>query len=133
MSQRVLVSLALVSRPSLLILLYSPPGRLLDATHQYKYVFLLAGCEVTLSALVLALGNFFCLSRKPKDSDAKTETGATAAEKEDLNRQVEAGEAAGGEEETKENGKVNALKGAETAAGVQEAGVEGEENTETSL
>ncbi|CAF91300.1 unnamed protein product, partial [Tetraodon nigroviridis] len=46
--------------------LVGPPGagRLLDATHQYMHIFLLAGCEVTLSAFVLTLGNFLCIKKK---------------------------------------------------------------------
>lgn len=31
------------------------------------YIFLLAGCEVTLSALVLCLGNFLCITRKQNE------------------------------------------------------------------
>ncbi|XP_028990270.1 monocarboxylate transporter 4 [Betta splendens] len=128
-------AIGLVLLMEAIAVLVGPPGagRLLDATHQYKYVFLLAGCEVTLSALVLALGNFFCLSRKSKDPDPKMETDATALEKEGLNRQVEAGEGAGAEEDSKENGKVSALKSAEVAVGARETGGEEEENTETSL
>lgn len=36
-------------------------GRLLDATKKYMFVFLLAGCEVVISALVLATCNFLCI------------------------------------------------------------------------
>lgn len=117
------------------MLLYFPPGRLLDATHQYMYVFLLAGCEVTLAALVIALGNFLCLSRKHKDPEAKMEKAVTASEKEGLKHQVEPGEADEGEKEPKgkENGKGNTLKTAEMATIVKETGMEGAENTETSL
>lgn len=47
--------------------LIGPPsgGRLLDATHVYQYVFILAGAEVLAASLVLLLGNFFCIGRKP--------------------------------------------------------------------
>lgn len=31
------------------------------------YIFLLAGCEVILSALVLTLGNFLCIRRKQNE------------------------------------------------------------------
>lgn len=41
-------------------------GKLLDATHVYQYVFLLAGAEVVTSSFVLVLGNFFCIGRRPK-------------------------------------------------------------------
>lgn len=41
-------------------------GKLLDATRVYQYVFVLAGVEVLASSLVLLLGNFFCLGKRPK-------------------------------------------------------------------
>ncbi|XP_078741861.1 monocarboxylate transporter 4-like [Lampetra fluviatilis] len=43
--------------------LVGPPGagRLVDYTHSYVYIFYLAGAEVLLSGLVLALGALFCL------------------------------------------------------------------------
>lgn len=50
-----------------ILLSFRLPGRLLDATHQYMHIFLLAGCQVTLSAFVLTLGNFLCLRQKQKD------------------------------------------------------------------
>lgn len=48
--------------------LIGPPsgGKLLDATHVYKYVFILAGAEVLTSSLVLLLGNFFCIRKRPE-------------------------------------------------------------------
>ncbi|XP_076726919.2 monocarboxylate transporter 4 isoform X2 [Callospermophilus lateralis] len=48
--------------------LVGPPsgGKLLDATHVYKYVFILAGTEVLTSSLVLLLGNFFCIRKGPE-------------------------------------------------------------------
>ncbi|KAM6164118.1 monocarboxylate transporter 4 [Rhynchocyon petersi] len=60
--------------------LIGPPsgGKLLDATHVYKYVFILAGAEVFCSALVLLLGNYFCLGRtsaEPAGETAKEELG----------------------------------------------------------
>lgn len=39
-------------------------GRLLDYTHNYQYVFMLAGCEVVLSAIVLATCNFLFMRKK---------------------------------------------------------------------
>lgn len=44
-----------------------PAGKLLDATHVYKYVFILAGAEVLTSSLVLLLGNF-CIRKGPEAS-----------------------------------------------------------------
>lgn len=54
------------------------------------YVFLLAGCEVTLSALVLSLGNFFCIHKKHEDPEVKMEMAVAAPGKEELNNQGEA-------------------------------------------
>lgn len=89
------------------------------------YVFLLAGVEVTLSAVVIALGNFFCISTKQVDSEAKMEMAVTAAEKEMLNSGVNEDE-----EEPKENGKASSVKVEEDVNMVKE--IE-EENNETSL
>lgn len=47
------------------IFAFSCSGRLLDATKNYKYIFLLAGSEVFLSALVLGISNFLCMRKKP--------------------------------------------------------------------
>lgn len=46
----------------------SHSGRLLDATKNYKYIFLLAGSEVVLSALVLGISNFLCMRKKSATS-----------------------------------------------------------------
>uniref|UniRef100_A0A4W6DL24 Solute carrier family 16 member 3 n=1 Tax=Lates calcarifer TaxID=8187 RepID=A0A4W6DL24_LATCA len=117
--------------------LVGPPGagRLLDATDNYMYVFLLAGCEVTLSALVLALGNFLCISRKQEDPEAKMEMAMTASEKEGLNRMVEVEGDGEDKEEPKggENGKVTGVIAGEEVMTVKEMGEEAGENTETSL
>lgn len=100
----------------------SPPGRLLDATHKYMYVFLLAGCEVTLSAIVIALGNFLCIKRKQEEPEAKLEMAATAAEKGSFRDEIDSPqETREAEERGKHNGKADNLN----------AG--GEENTEASL
>lgn len=104
----------------------------MDATHQYMYVFLLAGCEVTLAAFVLTLGNLLCISKKQEDPEAKTEMAVTAAEKNMLNCGVEGEEDDKGEVEPKgkENGKVSAVKEGEEVMMVKEMGEEvGEENT----
>ncbi|KAM5216996.1 monocarboxylate transporter 4 isoform 1-T11 [Hipposideros larvatus] len=47
--------------------LIGPPsgGKLLDATHVYQYVFILAGTQVLAASLVLVLGNYFCIGRRP--------------------------------------------------------------------
>ncbi|CAG05945.1 unnamed protein product, partial [Tetraodon nigroviridis] len=51
--------------------LVGPPGagRLLDATKKYMFVFLLAGCEVVVSALVLATCNFLCIKTSSAPPD----------------------------------------------------------------
>lgn len=94
----------------MLIFLYSPPGRLLDATHQYMYIFLLAGCEVTLSAFVITLGNFLCMNRKQEESEAKMTV--SAAEKEGLNHGEEDDKDEEGQK-GQENGGVDAVKAGE--------------------
>ncbi|XP_073684429.1 monocarboxylate transporter 4 [Garra rufa] len=70
--------------------LVGPPGagRLLDATKNYMYVFLLAGCEVVLSALVLAICNMLFIKTKPQQPDppAKMEMAITETEMEELNK-----------------------------------------------
>ncbi|XP_056627816.1 monocarboxylate transporter 4 [Triplophysa dalaica] len=70
--------------------LVGPPGAglLLDATKNYKYVFLLAGCEVVLSSLVLAICNWLFIKKKPQEPDppAKMEMAVSDAEMEVLNK-----------------------------------------------
>ncbi|XP_026132354.1 monocarboxylate transporter 4-like [Carassius auratus] len=70
--------------------LVGPPGagRLLDATKNYMFVFLLAGCEVILSALVLAICNMLFIKRKPQQPDppAKMEMAINETEMEELNK-----------------------------------------------
>ncbi|KAL0983888.1 hypothetical protein UPYG_G00134380 [Umbra pygmaea] len=73
-------ALGLVLLMEAVAVLVGPPGagRLLDATHNYMYVFLLAGCEVTLASVVICLGNIFCIKTKPDDHDPSLEKGAPA-------------------------------------------------------
>lgn len=63
-------------------------GRLLDATKVYMYVFLLAGCEVVLSAVVLCTCNLLFIKKKPQQPDpsAKLEMAGTETEMEQLNK-----------------------------------------------
>lgn len=63
-------------------------GRLLDATKVYMYVFLLAGCEVVLSAVVLCVCNLLFIKKKPEqpDSSNKMEMAETETERELLNK-----------------------------------------------
>ncbi|XP_008328822.1 monocarboxylate transporter 4-like [Cynoglossus semilaevis] len=66
-------AIGLVLLMEAMAVLVGPPGagRLLDATKNYTFVFLLAGSEVVLSALVLATCNFFFIK---KTSSAPEET-----------------------------------------------------------
>lgn len=130
-------AIGLVLLMEAIAVLVGPPGagRLLDATNQYMYVFLLAGCEVTLSAFVIAIGNFLCISRKKEDPETKMEMAVTASE-EGLNCGVEGEDDHEGKvkpndrENGRENGKVSALKAGDEmimAKEMEEKG--GEENT----
>ncbi|KAM6898479.1 monocarboxylate transporter 4 [Lycodopsis pacificus] len=115
-------AIGLVLLMEAIAVLLGPPaaGRLLDATHQYMHIFLLAGCEVTLSAIVIALGNFLCLRRRKEHPDAKMEMAVTAAEKEGLNCGVEGEEDHVAEEEPKK--KASALEAGEEVMMVKEMG-----------
>lgn len=64
--------------------LIGPPsgGRLLDATHVYQYVFILAGAEVLAASLVLLLGNFFCI-RRPAGATKEGESPKSPADDRD--------------------------------------------------
>lgn len=70
--------------------LVGPPGagRLLDATKVYMYIFLLAGCEVVLSAVVLFVCNLLFIKKTPQQPDpsANMETAVTETEMEQLNK-----------------------------------------------
>ncbi|XP_059203705.1 monocarboxylate transporter 4-like [Centropristis striata] len=68
-------AIGLVLLMEAIAVLVGPPGagRLLDATKNYMYVFLLAGCEVVLSALVLAICNFLFIRKKSSASADKLE------------------------------------------------------------
>ncbi|XP_073345470.1 monocarboxylate transporter 4 [Pagrus major] len=121
-------AIGLVLLMEAIAVLVGPPGagRLLDATHQYMYVFLLAGCEVTLSAFVITMGNFLCIRRKQEDPDANMEMAVTASEMEGLNYGDEGQEVDKGEKKPrgKENGIVDAVKPGEVMM-IKEMGKEG--------
>ncbi|KAL0197414.1 hypothetical protein M9458_005954, partial [Cirrhinus mrigala] len=55
--------------------------RLLDSTKKYKFVFLLAGTEVVMSALVLAICNLLFIKKKPEPPETAIENGETAEAK----------------------------------------------------
>ncbi|KAG8507532.1 Monocarboxylate transporter 4 [Galemys pyrenaicus] len=71
--------------------LIGPPsgGKLLDATHEYQYVFILAGAEVVLASLVLALGSCFCVGRGPAAVGAEQQEHPPPPEQERNSREVE--------------------------------------------
>nr|XP_046272247.1 monocarboxylate transporter 4-like [Scatophagus argus]XP_046272249.1 monocarboxylate transporter 4-like [Scatophagus argus] len=62
-------AIGLVLLMEAIAVLVGPPGagRLLDATRNYMYVFLLAGSEVVLSAVVLATCNFLFTRKKSSE------------------------------------------------------------------
>ncbi|XP_018417271.1 PREDICTED: monocarboxylate transporter 4 [Nanorana parkeri] len=62
-------AIGLVLLAEAIAVLVGPPsaGKLLDATHKYMFVFIIAGVEVVTSALVLTTGNFFCIKKKPEE------------------------------------------------------------------
>ncbi|KAM4623310.1 monocarboxylate transporter 4 [Polymixia lowei] len=133
-------AIGLVLLMEAIAVLVGPPGagRLLDATHNYMYVFLLGGCEVVLSAIIIALGNFFCLKKKQDEPEAELEMAVSAAEKEGLNRRRQGKEREEMEEEPRGglNGKMAALRAGqgEVAKIGKEAAEEIEEvNPKTSL
>ncbi|ELK12222.1 Monocarboxylate transporter 4 [Pteropus alecto] len=66
-TQKFSSAIGLVLLLEAIAVLIGPPsgGKLLDATHVYQYVFILAGTEVLAASLVLVLGNFFCIRRRP--------------------------------------------------------------------
>ncbi|KAI1884241.1 hypothetical protein AGOR_G00224420 [Albula goreensis] len=65
-TERFSSAIGLVLLMEAIAVLVGPPsaGKLLDATGNYMFVFLLAGCEVVLSALLLAMGNLLFIRRK---------------------------------------------------------------------
>ncbi|XP_054448882.1 monocarboxylate transporter 4 [Pteronotus mesoamericanus] len=68
--------------------LIGPPsgGRLLDATHVYQFVFVLAGAEVLAAALVLLLGNVCCIGRRHAGAPAEDRDRVDAREVEQFLR-----------------------------------------------
>ncbi|XP_044037997.1 monocarboxylate transporter 4-like [Siniperca chuatsi] len=100
-TERFSSAIGLVLLMEAIAVLVGPPGagRLLDATKNYMYVFLLAGSEVVLSAVILATCNLLFITKKssePADKlenitvtdDAKTEVCSQPAE---LNDEEEKG------------------------------------------
>ncbi|XP_075072868.1 monocarboxylate transporter 4 [Mixophyes fleayi] len=68
-------AIGLVLMAEAIAVLIGPPsaGKILDATGRYMFVFIIAGIEVTTSALVLTSGNFFCIKKKPEETHSKEE------------------------------------------------------------
>ncbi|XP_011476964.1 monocarboxylate transporter 4 [Oryzias latipes] len=90
-------AIGLVLLMEAIAVLVGPPsaGRLLDATHNYMTIFLLAGCEVVLSAVVLATCNFLFIKIAP---EVKPEGNAVTDDSE-ANACSRSGEGDEGEEE----------------------------------
>ncbi|XP_040186717.1 monocarboxylate transporter 4 [Rana temporaria] len=74
-TQRFSSAIGLVLLAEAIAVLIGPPsaGKILDFTHRYMFVFLIAGVEVVLSAIVLTTGNFFCIKKKPEEPHCKEE------------------------------------------------------------
>lgn len=53
----------------------------MDSTKNYMYVFLLAGIEVVISALVLAICNLLFIKKKPEAPETAIENGETVEAK----------------------------------------------------
>ncbi|XP_007233815.2 monocarboxylate transporter 4-like [Astyanax mexicanus] len=85
-TQKFSSAIGLVLLVEAIAVLVGPPsaGRLLDYTKNYMFVFLLAGTEVVLSALVLAISNFLFIKKKPQEADAAVEAGEVVGELEQL-------------------------------------------------
>ncbi|KFW96452.1 monocarboxylate transporter 4 [Phalacrocorax carbo] len=98
-TQKFSSAIGLVLLAEAMAVLIGPPsaGKLLDATGRYMFVFITAGIEVTTSALVLAMGNFFCIKKRPEEPHTKEE----AAEREELNKC---------EDKTPEDAKVDSIE-----------------------
>ncbi|XP_018926132.2 monocarboxylate transporter 4-like [Cyprinus carpio] len=103
-------AIGLVLLVEAIAVLVGPPGagRILDATKNYMFVFLLAGCEVVLAALVLAICNMLFIKRKPQQPDppAKMEMAITETEMEELNKEPKDNQDNGGGD----NGKKQAIE-----------------------
>ncbi|XP_056153135.1 monocarboxylate transporter 4 [Lampris incognitus] len=99
-------AIGLVLLMEAMAVLVGPPGagRLLDATHNYMYVFLLAGSEVVLSAIVITLGNLLCMKKKQHEPEAGLEMAINSAEREGLNCGQQGEELLESEEEPKGEG-----------------------------
>nr|XP_060620809.1 monocarboxylate transporter 4 [Anolis sagrei ordinatus]XP_060620810.1 monocarboxylate transporter 4 [Anolis sagrei ordinatus]XP_060620811.1 monocarboxylate transporter 4 [Anolis sagrei ordinatus] len=83
-TQKFSSAIGLVLLVEAMAVLVGPPsaGKLLDWTHKYMFVFIIAGTEVVTSAVVLAVGNACCIKR-PVETHVKED----AAEREELNKQ----------------------------------------------
>ncbi|XP_070981460.1 monocarboxylate transporter 4-like isoform X1 [Oncorhynchus clarkii lewisi] len=112
-------ALGLVLLMEAIAVLVGPPGagRLLDTTHNYMHVFLLAGCEVILASIVICLGNFLCIKKKPDKPEAHLENGAPA-EMEKLNSLPEGGKTESEQLDGVRAGSGKAMEGAEKSGGV---------------
>lgn len=107
-------AIGLVLLMEAIAVLVGPPGagRLLDATKNYMWVFLLAGSEVVLSAVVLATCNFLFIGNKSSASADKPDGGAVTEDAKtevlcskpaEMNEEEEKGAREEQEKETKED------------------------------
>ncbi|XP_041633915.1 monocarboxylate transporter 4 [Cheilinus undulatus] len=93
-------AIGLVLLMEAIAVLVGPPGagRLLDATKNYMYVFMLAGSEVVLSALVLAVCNFLFIRKKKSPTPTDKLQSITVTEETKMEAWGEPAETTDGEE-----------------------------------
>ncbi|XP_042325315.1 monocarboxylate transporter 3 [Sceloporus undulatus] len=96
-SQKFSSAIGLVLLIEAFAVLIGPPsaGRLVDALKRYEVIFYLAGSEVVLSALFLAIASYCCLSRGKKKSPQPEENppgGGGGSETEEAESDIQEGE-----------------------------------------
>lgn len=73
--------------------LLDPSGRLVDALKNYEVIFYLAGSEVVLSAVFLAMATYCCLNREKKTPPPeKTPSAGGGSDTEEAESDVQEGE-----------------------------------------
>ncbi|XP_062839031.1 monocarboxylate transporter 3 isoform X2 [Anolis carolinensis] len=96
-SQKFSSAIGLVLLIEAIAVLIGPPsaGRLVDALKRYEVIFYLAGSEVVLSALFLAIASYCCLSRGEKKTSQPEENpsgGGGGSETEEAESDIQEGE-----------------------------------------
>nr|XP_020643396.1 monocarboxylate transporter 3 [Pogona vitticeps] len=95
-SQKFSSAIGLVLLIEAFAVLIGPPsaGRLVDALKKYEVIFYLAGSEVVLSALFLAIASYCCLSREKKKTSQPEDppAGGGGSETEEAESDIQEGE-----------------------------------------